>query len=59
MPPEVRLRELSAQLLRAHNPEVIQMVAEQLMSAIDAYAASVQSDFPAVESPALPKDLAA
>jgi hypothetical protein len=49
MVPDERIQELCAQLLRAQNPLVIQMVADQLKAAIDAYAESVQRDFPVIE----------
>lgn len=44
-----RIRELCAQLLRTHNPEVIQLVADQLKSAIDEYVSDAQNDFPVLE----------
>ena len=47
--PYQRIRELSAQLLRSTDPLVIQIVADQLKTAIDAYVAGVQNDFPAIE----------
>ena len=56
MPPGERIRELSAQLLRAQNPIVIQMVADQLQAAIEDYIASVQQDFPVIELSALNDD---
>lgn len=49
MPPYQRIRELSSQLLRATDPLVIQIVADELKAAIDAYVAGVQNDFPAIE----------
>jgi hypothetical protein len=47
--PYERIRVLCAQLLRAENPPVIQMVADQLKEAIDSYAKSVQGDYPTLE----------
>ena len=47
--PYQSIRELSAQLLRATAPLVIQTVADQLKAAIDAYVTGVQHDFPAIE----------
>ena len=49
MTADERIRMLSAQLLRAKNPEVIQIVADELKTAIDAYAESVQQDFPVID----------
>jgi hypothetical protein len=49
MLPDERIRELCAQLLRTHHPEVIQIVADQLKGAIDRYVATVQNDFPVFE----------
>jgi len=40
-----RIKMLCAQLLRTTNPEVIQIVSDELKAAIDVYAASVQQDF--------------
>jgi len=40
---------LSAQLLRAKNPEVIQIVADELKAAVDAYAEGFQQDFPVID----------
>ena len=47
--PDERIRELSAQLLRAQNSLVIQMVADQLKVAVDVYAERVQRAFPVIE----------
>jgi hypothetical protein len=44
-----RIKMLCAQLLRTTNPEVIQIVSDELKAAIDAYAASVQQDYPTLE----------
>lgn len=44
-----RIQQLTAQLLRASDALVIQMVAEQLVSAIGAYVAGLQNDYPVIE----------
>jgi hypothetical protein len=49
VPLDERIRELCAHLLRAQNPLVIQMVADQLKAAIDAYAENVQRDLPVID----------
>ena len=49
MAPLDRIRELSAQLVRAENPIVFQMVLDQLKAAIDAYMVNVQGEFPVIE----------
>lgn len=49
MPPDERIQQLCAQLLRTHNHEVIQLVADELKTAIDTYVAGVQHKYPAVE----------
>lgn len=54
-----RVKELSAQLLRAKNPLVIQMVADQLKAAIDVYAESVQQDYPVIELASLKSEQSA
>lgn len=46
-----RIRELSAQLLRASDPLVIQMVGEKLMDAISNYVADMQNDYPVIARP--------
>jgi hypothetical protein len=53
MSPEERIGVLCAQLLRATNPEVVQIVADELKDAVDAYATSVQQDFPVIDISAL------
>jgi rRNA-processing protein FCF1 len=46
--PEVRIRELCAQLLRAQHPAVVQAVVDQLKAAIDEYTDSAR-DRPVLE----------
>lgn len=52
------IRVLCAQLLRATNPEVIQVVAGELKIFIDAYVESVQQDFPVVDLSSLASETA-
>jgi hypothetical protein len=49
---------LCSQLLRATNPEVIQLVADELKAAIDEYAGDVQKDFPVLDLSSLASETA-
>lgn len=49
MAPDDRIRMLAAQLLRTTNPALVQFVADELKIAVDAYAQSVQQEFPALD----------